>query len=136
MPQLRFVLHLWISFSLCVFSPLLSASADDADHMPEDMSETMPEGMHHDMMQMADHSGHHMHDPYHLMMPSECPENAHWEATMGMCMTSHLGSDAFDWHVHGQIFALETVEQGPRGRSALSAPDMLMGDLGHDFGIH
>ena len=64
-----------------------------------------------------------------------CPAMESWDETMQMCMPLAMeGMSMRMLMLHGQVFGGETVEQGPRGRSAAWSTSMVMADLGTSLG--
>ncbi len=58
-----------------------------------------------------------------------------WDVGMGMCMPLPMaGMPMRMLMVHGNAFGAYIAEQGPRGRSAVAAPNMFMVDLGSSLG--
>ena len=93
---------------------------------PVAMAEEMPsmEGMHH----------HHQAHAFPLWA-DQCSEMEYWDYTMGMCMPMAMaGMSMSHWMVMGNAFLTGVTESGPRGRSAVAVPDMVMGDVGRSLG--
>jgi hypothetical protein len=66
---------------------------------------------------------------------SACGHMMVWDVGMGMCMPLPMaGMPMTMFMAHGNIFGVEDFESGPRGRSAISAPDMFMLDAGTTVG--
>jgi len=66
---------------------------------------------------------------------SGCTDMEAWDAGMGMCMPLPMpGMPMRMLMVHGNAFGAYISEQGPRGRDAVSAPNMFMVDLGTSLG--
>jgi hypothetical protein len=81
----------------------------------------------------ADQNG--MSEHHHPMRPSDCEDMEAWDYSMGMCMPLAMaGMPMKMLMVRGNAFATQAVEGGPRGRSALTVPDMFMADLGSSVG--
>ena len=81
---------------------------------------------------MSNESGTHVSN----MGPSDCSEMLLWDYEMGMCMPVAMTDMASTTMlmVHGNAFGVSTTEQGPRGRRAITSPNMIMTDIGHQFG--
>jgi hypothetical protein len=68
---------------------------------------------------------------------SACGHMMVWDVGMGMCMPLPMtGMPMTMLMAHGNIFGVQDFESGPRGRSAISAPDMFMLDAGTTVGDH
>jgi hypothetical protein len=66
---------------------------------------------------------------------ADCGEMETWDFAMGMCMPLAMrGMPMSMLMVQGNAFGVYDSEQGPRGRSAITAPDMFMVDLGTTLG--
>jgi hypothetical protein len=59
--------------------------------------------------------------------PHNCEPGSHWDASMGMCMPDLQGSTQLSFDLNQ--YAIGITESGPRGRTALSAPNMFMLDF-------
>jgi hypothetical protein len=61
-----------------------------------------------------------------------------WDIAMGMCMPIPMGNMPMRMlMVRGNAFGVGVEETGPRGRSAIASPNMVMADLGTSIGaIH
>jgi hypothetical protein len=66
---------------------------------------------------------------------SECSDMQVWDVGMGMCMPLAMkGMPMSMFMLSGNAFGVQGVSSGPRGRSAFSAPNMFMADLGTSIG--
>jgi hypothetical protein len=66
--------------------------------------------------------------------PANCGEMEVWDYTTAMCAAFPMpGMPMTMLMVHGNAFAVQTVEEGPRGRNEFAAPNMLMVDYGTTF---
>ena len=66
---------------------------------------------------------------------SACGHMMVWDVGMGMCMPLPMAGMPMQMlMVHGNVFGVQSFESGPRGRSAISAPDMFMVDAGTSIG--
>jgi len=69
------------------------------------------------------------------MSTSSCSDMEVWDLSMGMCMPLPMKDMPMRMlMVQGNAFAVQSIESGPRGRSALSSPNMIMADLGSSLG--
>lgn len=69
--------------------------------------------------------------------PATCGDMEFWDYSMSMCMPLAMAGMPMKMiMLHGNAFAVETIEEKPRGRDALTGPDMLMLDLGQSVGDH
>jgi hypothetical protein len=65
----------------------------------------------------------------------DCSDMEVWDVGMGMCMPLPMaGMPMRMLMVHGNAFASEITESGPRGRTAFAATNMFMADLGTSVG--
>jgi len=65
----------------------------------------------------------------------DCDEMEVWDVGMGMCMPLPMAGMPMQMlMIHGNSFGVYISEQGPRGRSAVSVPNMFMFDLGTTVG--
>lgn len=94
-----------------------------------------PAGQHHDSsmggMCMPDNcpTGQHWDSSMNMCMPDSnsqsCPAGQHWDSSMNMCMPDG-NSKSLTAMFHYNQFLIATTSSGPRGRSAVSAPNMWM----------
>jgi hypothetical protein len=67
----------------------------------------------------------------HPMGPRDCSEMEVWDYFMGMCMPLAMKDMPMKMlMLHGNAFIVQTSEEGPRGRNALSSANMAMLDYG------
>lgn len=78
---------------------------------------------------MAMGSGHQM-----AMGPKDCSEMEIWDYSSGSCKPLNKGKPAKMWMLHGNAFLVQTLAEGPRGRSEFAVPNMIMGDVGSTVG--
>jgi hypothetical protein len=63
--------------------------------------------------------------------PTNCSEMQVWDYTTAMCAALPMpGMPMTMLMVHGNAFAVQTLEEGPRGRNEFAVPNMLMVDYG------
>ncbi len=68
---------------------------------------------------------------HHPLGSADCEEMEVWEYSMGMCMPLPMKDMPMRMVMfHANSFFTQASEEGPRGRSAFSIPNMLMVDLG------
>ena len=69
------------------------------------------------------------------MGQEDCSEMMVWERTTSSCIALPMATMPMGmWMVHGNGFLVQNSSEGPRGRNRLSAPHMLMADVGHSYG--
>ena len=69
--------------------------------------------------------------------PADCGTMEIWDYPTAMCMPRTMpGMPMRMLMLHGNGFLTQTAEEGPRGRSATTLPDMFMADLGSSVGDH
>jgi len=67
----------------------------------------------------------------HPMSPADCLEMEVWDYESGMCMPLPMPNMPMSmFMVHGNGFLVQNWAEGPRGKSALTSPNMLMADIG------
>ena len=71
----------------------------------------------------------------HPMGPADCDHMEVWDYSMAMCMPRAMAGMPMTMAMfHGNAFLNQTVEEGKRGRSAFTVPDMFMADVGATIG--
>lgn len=71
----------------------------------------------------------------HPMESSNCDDMQVWDFSMGMCAPLAMKEMPMKMAMlHYNSFFMQTVEEGPRGRSEFSVPNMLMMDVGSSVG--
>jgi hypothetical protein len=96
------------------------------------------------LISFAQHQGHQMgsHDSMakkssQMMGPEDCDEMMVWDRTTAMCIALPMADMPMGmWMIHGNGFLVQDFQEGPRGRDRLSAPHMVMGQVGHSYGNH
>lgn len=69
------------------------------------------------------------------MGPMDCSEMQLWDYEMGMCMPTPMPEMPMTMvMVHGNAFGVGITEQGPRGRREITSQNMIMADIGRQFG--
>ncbi len=72
-----------------------------------------------------------------VMGPEDCSEMMVWERTTLSCIPLPMDEMPMGmWMVHGNGFLVQNSAESVRGRSRLTAPHMLMTDVGHSYGNH
>jgi hypothetical protein len=71
--------------------------------------------------------------------PTRCCADEVWNPDHGMCMPKEdpgnpAPSPRTNLHLHFNAFAVGSTTSGPRGRDAISSPNMVMATLDHKFG--
>jgi hypothetical protein len=68
-------------------------------------------------------------------LPSDCGSMEAWDFSMGMCMPLAMARMPMKMAMlQYNSFITHTNEQGPRGRNAMSIPNMIMADVGSSIG--
>ncbi len=71
----------------------------------------------------------------HPMGPADCSEMEIWDYSFGMCTPLPMpGMSMSMAMIHGNAFLVGVEQEGPRGKSAIASPNMVMGDIGKILG--
>lgn len=75
------------------------------------------------------------HQMSHPRGPKDCSDMEVWDIDMGMCMPFPMeGMPMRHLMIHGNGFLAKQTAQGPRGRNAITSPNMFMIDIGTTVG--
>ncbi|MBC7466151.1 MAG: hypothetical protein H7256_09165 [Bdellovibrio sp.] len=91
----------------------------------------------HEMPHMSQTSNENKKQMTSASTPQGCSEMMVWEMSTASCIPLAMeGMSTGMWMIHGNGFLVQNSSNGPRGRSGLSSPNMLMADIGHSYGNH
>lgn len=72
-----------------------------------------------------------------MQFPGDCMDMMVWDKTTASCIVLPMpGMSMGMWMIHGNGFLVQNFAEGKRGRNRLSAPHMVMTDVGHSYGRH
>lgn len=83
---------------------------------------------------------HHEHDmpmneQRHPLGPQDCPDMQIWDYSFGSCSPFTMPDMPMSMAmIHGNAFLVGIAQEGSRGREAIAAPNMIMGDFGKSVG--
>ena len=97
--------------------------SDHRKHVTE-MSKSSPKSQQHSMG-----IGSRSRVPF-VFGPLDCNKTQTWDTETGMCMPLPQSGHKWMTMIHGNGFLVYTNQSGPRGKDAVSSPNMVMGNFG------